>query len=100
MDLPAVQEGGLARTVSFCNLHLLSRAATQGLRAEQTPGEGNLGEGGIDTSERAKQENSVNRTECLGAPCQGQAANPSNVFVSLRKAPGVRITLKNAWRQG
>lgn len=34
MDLPKVQEGGLAGTGSFCKHHLLSRARTQDPQAE------------------------------------------------------------------
>lgn len=51
-------------------------------------------------AEGAEQENSVNRAGSLGAHCQGQVANPFNVFVSLAKPMRLGLHVKNAWRRG
>lgn len=66
---------------------------------EQTPGKGVAG-WGVHAAEEAKQENSVNGAGRLGAHCQGQVANPFNVFVSFEKPMRLGLHVKNAWRRG
>lgn len=70
---------------------------------EQTSGVGEArGLGGRvgDATEEAKQEISINRAGSSGAHCQGQVANPFNVFVSSAKPMRLGLHVENAWRRG
>lgn len=101
--LPKIWDTGWAETVPSVSSICLAGLGSKAHRlSEQTPGEENVeGEGRwVHAEEDARQENSVNRAGSLGAHCQGQVANPFNVFVPLAKPMRLGLHVKNAWRRG